>query len=51
MRGQPIKRLVERGLCIVRLRFQYTYTGLYGRRILVFESESLSRVQTFGPGS
>ena len=51
LRGQSIKRLVERGLCLSRLRFQYTYTGLYGRTILVFEGESLSRVQTFGPGS
>ncbi len=50
LRGQPTKRLAEKGLCLTRLRFQYTYTGLYGRTILVFEGESLSRVQTFGPG-
>ncbi|CAF3479561.1 unnamed protein product [Adineta steineri] len=50
LKGQPIKRLAEKGLCLTRLRFQYTYTGLYGRTILVFEGESLSRVQTFGPG-
>ena len=50
MKGQSIKRLSERGLCLTRLRFQYTYTGLYGRTILVFEGESLSRAQTFGPG-
>ncbi|CAF3459853.1 unnamed protein product [Rotaria sp. Silwood1] len=50
LKGQPTKRLAERGLCLTRLRFQYTYTGLYGRAILVFEGESLSRVQTFGPG-
>lgn len=50
LQGQSIKRLAERGLCLSRLRFQYTYTGLYGRTILVFEGESLSRVQTFGPG-
>ncbi|UJR28820.1 hypothetical protein I4U23_010044 [Adineta vaga] len=50
LKGQPIKRLAERGLCLTRLHFQYTYTGLYGRTILVFEGESLSRVQTFGPG-
>ncbi|CAF4626131.1 unnamed protein product [Rotaria sp. Silwood1] len=49
LKGQPTKRLAERGLCLTRLRFQYTYTGLYGRAILVFEGESLSRVQTFGP--
>jgi hypothetical protein len=50
LKGQSTKRLAERGLCLTRLRFQYTYTGLYGRTILVFEGESLSRVQTFGPG-
>ncbi|CAF1241513.1 unnamed protein product [Rotaria sp. Silwood1] len=50
LKGQSTKRLAERGLCLTRLRFQYTYTGLYGRAILVFEGESLSRVQTFGPG-
>lgn len=50
MKGQSIKQLVQRGLCLSRLRFQYTYTGLYGRTILVFEGDSLSRVQTFGPG-
>ncbi|CAF3385123.1 unnamed protein product [Rotaria socialis] len=50
LKGQSIKCLAERGLCLTRLRFQYTYTGLYGRTILVFEGESLSRAQTFGPG-
>jgi hypothetical protein len=50
LRGQTTKRLAQRGLCLTRLRFQYTYTGLYGRTILVFEGESLSRAQTFGPG-
>jgi len=50
LKGQSTKRLAQRGLCLTRLRFQYTYTGLYGRTILVFEGESLSRAQTFGPG-
>jgi hypothetical protein len=50
LKGQTIKRLVERGLCLSRLRFQHVYTGLYGRTIAVFDGESLSRVQTFGPG-
>ncbi|CAF1230518.1 unnamed protein product [Adineta ricciae] len=50
LKGQSTKRLAERGFCLTRLRFQYTYTGLYGRTILVFEGESLSRAQTFGPG-
>lgn len=50
LKGQSIKRLAERGLCLSRLRYQYTYTGLYGRTILVFDGEALSRTQTFGPG-
>ena len=40
----------RRILCITHLHFQYTYTGLYGRTILVFDGGSLSRVQSFGPG-
>lgn len=51
LKGQSTKRLAEKGLCLTRLRFQYTYTGLFGRTILVFEGESLARAQTFGPGS
>ena len=50
LKGQSTKRLAERGLCLTRLHFQYLYTGLYGRTILVFGNDSLSHIQTFGPG-
>ncbi|CAF0979126.1 unnamed protein product [Didymodactylos carnosus] len=51
LQGQSIKRLNEKGVCVNKLRYQYSYTGLYGRHIIVFDGEYLTtRTETFSPG-